>query len=95
VSTNAVRRWLAQSRYLVDLPDQAVILASAKALIESTASWKQGKTFKDGNVQTFYRSKQGTDQMNWYGRVSEHPKSEGAFDEFWSKLAIDKVENEK
>ncbi|EIN07162.1 hypothetical protein PUNSTDRAFT_144698 [Punctularia strigosozonata HHB-11173 SS5] len=80
---------------LSELPDETVIVESAKALIESTTVWKRGKTYSDGKVQTFYRSKEGLDGANWYGRVSEHSRSEGTFDEFWGKLAIDKIANEK
>ncbi|KAL4077336.1 hypothetical protein V8B97DRAFT_1428375 [Scleroderma yunnanense] len=35
------------------------------------------------------------DETPWHCRVSQHSKKDGTFDEFWSKLGVNKPENEK
>ena len=64
-------------------------------MLESSLSWKQGKTYEKNTVTTYYRAKGPKDGASWYARVSEHPKEHGTFEEFWSKLGVNKTENEK
>lgn len=77
-----------------ELPDDAAILAAGKALIDSTPSWKAGKTYHK-IVKTFHRPKHAEDGAPWHCRVSEHPASEATFDQIWSKLGADKALHEK
>lgn len=58
-------------------------------------AWKQGKAYQKNTVKTFHRSKGPKDGAGWYSRVSEHTKEDSTFDEFWSKLGVNKAENEK
>ena len=62
-------------------------------MLESTKSWKQGKTFNKV-VKTSSRPKGPQDGAPWHCRVSEHPPEDATFDEFWSKLGEDKANNE-
>ncbi|EPS93319.1 hypothetical protein FOMPIDRAFT_1136399 [Fomitopsis schrenkii] len=75
------------------LPSEETILALSEALLESTKSWKQGKTFNKV-VKTSSRPKGPQDGAPWHSRVSEHAPEDATFDEFWSKLGEDKANNE-
>ncbi|TFK42293.1 hypothetical protein BDQ12DRAFT_268785 [Crucibulum laeve] len=70
------------------------IIAEGVNLINSTTSWKEGKTFFN-NVKTFSHPKREGDGAPWHCRVSEHTKDEVTFDQLWEKLAKDKAINEK
>lgn len=72
-----------------ELPSEETILALGEALLESTKSWKQGKTFNKV-VKTSSRPKGPQDGAPWHCRVSEHASEDATFDEFWSKLGEDK-----
>ena len=63
-------------------------------MLDTTTTWKQGKSYQKNAVKTFHRSKGPKDGAAWYCRVSEHTKEDATFDEFWSKLGQDKAENE-
>ena len=76
-----------------ELPSEETILALGEALLESTKSWKQGKTFNKV-VKTSSRPKGPQDGAPWHCRVSEHAPEDATFDEFWSKLGEDKANNE-
>ncbi|KAF4614652.1 hypothetical protein D9613_002623 [Agrocybe pediades] len=76
-----------------DLPPEEQIIAEGKALIESSTSWKAGKTFFD-TVHTSYRGKLPGDGAPWYCRISEHKPEEITFDQLWEKLSKNKAENE-
>ncbi len=45
-------------------------------------------------MKTFSRPKGSKDGAGWHLRVSEHTKEDATFDEFWSKLGLNKAENE-
>jgi hypothetical protein len=78
-----------------EIPPEETILALAREVLESTKSWKAGKTFAKGTVQTLSRPKRSGDGAAWHCRVSKHTKDDATFDEFWSKLGVNKAENEK
>ncbi|KAG2077974.1 hypothetical protein BDR04DRAFT_1226796 [Suillus decipiens] len=78
-----------------EFPDEETILALGRQVIESTETWKVGKTFSKGTVQTLSRAKGPGDGAPWHCRVSKHTKEDATFDEFWSKLGVNKAENEK
>ncbi|KAF9227854.1 hypothetical protein BS17DRAFT_793475 [Gyrodon lividus] len=80
---------------LEEIPAEDTINAVGKELLASTISWKKGKTFTKGNVLTLSRPKGPEDGAPWHCRVSVHTKEEATFDEFWSKLGVNKAENEK
>ncbi len=71
------------------------MLAAARDLIETTTSWKEGKSYSKHTVRTFSRPKLQGDGAAWHCRVSEHGSEDATFDEFWSKLGVNKAENEK
>lgn len=79
-----------------EIPSEQVILDLAKTLLESTPSWKQGKSFCKNTVHTYSRPKpaNGNGELAWYCRVSVHPPEQATFDQFWSKLGENKAENE-
>ncbi|KIJ17466.1 hypothetical protein PAXINDRAFT_112508 [Paxillus involutus ATCC 200175] len=78
-----------------DIPEEDSIIAIGQELLASTISWKKGKTFANGTVLTLSRPKGPGDGAPWHCRVSEHTKKQASFDEFWSKLGVNKAENEK
>ncbi|KAF8136414.1 hypothetical protein EV363DRAFT_733520 [Boletus edulis] len=78
-----------------EVPSEDTIIALGKELIDSTATWKKGKTLAKGKVLTLSRPKGPGDGAPWHCRVSEHTKEDATFDEFWGKLGVDKAENEK
>ncbi|KAI0929154.1 hypothetical protein AcV5_006495 [Taiwanofungus camphoratus] len=78
-----------------EIPPEDDIIAVGQALLDSTSSWKQGKTYQKGTVRTCSRQKGPQDGAPWHCRVSEHTAEDATFDEFWSKLGVDKAENEK
>ncbi|KAF9246465.1 hypothetical protein BU15DRAFT_40332 [Melanogaster broomeanus] len=80
---------------LEEIPAEDTIIALGKELIASTPTWKKGKTFAQGSVVTLYHPKGPGDGAPWHCRVSEHTKEDATFDEFWSKLGVNKAENEK
>ena len=77
-----------------EIPAEDAIVKAGREVLDSTATWKQGKTYQKNTVKTFHRSKGPKDGAAWYCRVSEHTKDDATFDEFWSKLGVDKAENE-
>ncbi|RPD66414.1 hypothetical protein L226DRAFT_542957 [Lentinus tigrinus ALCF2SS1-7] len=77
-----------------EIPAEDVIIKAGQEVLDSTATWKQGKTYQKNTVKTFHRSKGPKDGAAWYARVSEHTKEDATFDEFWSKLGVNKAENE-
>uniref|UniRef100_A0A0W0FLB0 DUF3074 domain-containing protein n=1 Tax=Moniliophthora roreri TaxID=221103 RepID=A0A0W0FLB0_MONRR len=77
-----------------DIPSEEVIFAAADELIETTTSWKAGKTYHKV-VKTSSRPKQAGDGAPWHCRVSEHGPKDGTFDQFWDKLGRNKAENEQ
>jgi len=77
-----------------DIPSEESILALANELIESTKTWKKGKSFAKNTVQTFSRPKGPDDGANWHCRLSEHTSDDATFDEFWSYLGENKAQNE-
>jgi len=79
---------------IADIPSEPYLIQLGKTLLETTASWKQGKSFHNNTVKTYSRPKGRQDGAPWHCRVSEHTAEDATFDEFWNKLAIDKPENE-
>lgn len=79
----------------LDFPAEETILALGRQVLESTESWKVGKVFSKGTVQTLSRAKGPGDGAPWHCRISEHTKEDATFDEFWSKIGVNKAENEK
>ncbi|KAK7693757.1 hypothetical protein QCA50_003329 [Cerrena zonata] len=77
-----------------EIPSEDAILKAGRAILESTSSWKEGKTYHH-NVKTLSRGKGPKDGANWHCRVSKHTKDDATFEEFWGKLGENKAENEK
>lgn len=76
------------------IPAEDEIIAAALAILETTSTWKQGKTFHK-IVKTASRSKATGDGASWHYRASEHDAEEATFDELWNGLGVNKAENEK
>ena len=81
--------------YTSDIPPEETILALGREVLESTKSWKVGKTYAKGTVQTLSRAKRQGDGAPWHCRISKHTKVDATFDEFWSRLGVNKPEQEK
>lgn len=79
----------------LEFPVEETIVELGRQVLESTDSWKVGKTFSKGTVQTLSRAKGPGDGAPWHCRVSNHTKKDATFDEFWSKIGTNKAENEK
>ncbi|CCM04719.1 uncharacterized protein FIBRA_06907 [Fibroporia radiculosa] len=77
-----------------ELPSEETLVSLGQALLDSTPSWKQGKTYQKGIVKTCSRPKGPQDGAPWHCRLSEHTPEDATFDEFWSKLGVDKAQNE-
>jgi hypothetical protein len=75
-----------------DLPSEEAIIAEARRVIQTTHSWKQGKTYFK-TVKT-YRGKLPEDREPWHCRVSEHGEEDGSFDLLWAKLGTVKEVHE-
>lgn len=71
-----------------------MILSLGRELIQSTDTWTKGKSFAKGKVLTLHHN-QDPDKLRWHCRVSRHTKEDATFDEFWSKLGVNKPENER
>ena len=76
-----------------ELPPEDKLIAQGHAILETTEKWKQGKTYYK-SVATYSREKFKGESANWHCRVSEHGPEDATFDEFWSRLAVNKGENE-
>ena len=78
-----------------EIPSEESVIALGNALLDSTSSWKKGKSFQKKTVQTCSRPKGPQDGAPWHCRRSEHTAADATYDEFWSKLGVNKAENEK
>ena len=72
----------------------------ARPLIEESESWALVKTFEhkipiETSVRTIHRRKGPKDGASWYGRVSEHTKDHGTWDDFWAGLGVNHSEVHK
>ncbi|KAJ7219433.1 hypothetical protein GGX14DRAFT_436180 [Mycena pura] len=76
------------------IPSDEEIMTAADALLESTSSWKQGKTYHKV-VHTCSRPKAAEDGAAWHCRISVHKPDEATFMQMWDKLGKDKAVNEK
>ena len=81
---------------LSEIPSEDAIIAAGKEILESTGSWKPGKTLQKVVKTSTYSSSSKAEKggAKWVCRFSEHAHEEGTFDEFWSALATNKAENE-
>jgi hypothetical protein len=81
---------------LLEIPSEDEIINAATQIMESSSSWKKGKSFHNKTVHTYSRRSEsnGRDQAGWYCRVSEHTAEDATFDQFWNKLGENKAENE-
>ncbi|KAF8881616.1 hypothetical protein BD779DRAFT_1445399, partial [Infundibulicybe gibba] len=78
----------------VELPSAETLLQDGELVLESSLSWKQGRTFN--RVKTYYHKPAGPGRPNtWFCRVSEHQREEVSFEQLWEKLGKDKVLKEK
>ncbi|KAF5358163.1 hypothetical protein D9756_001338 [Leucocoprinus leucothites] len=77
-----------------EIPPEESIIAAGRELIESTDTWKSGKTYFT-NVKTLSRPAGPPLVGNWHCRVSEHTPDQITFDQLWDKMARDKALNEK
>jgi len=76
------------------LPPREKIEAAARALLDSTPTWKQGKQYHHGLVQAWHRPKGAHDGAGWHARHSLHATTDGTFDDFWQGLSVDKAVKE-
>ncbi|KAJ7087876.1 hypothetical protein C8R44DRAFT_820043 [Mycena epipterygia] len=77
------------------IPSDEDVMAAADALLESTSTWKEGKTYHK-QVKTYSRPKKAPeDGAPWHCRVSIHKPEEATFELLWSKLGTNKAVNEK
>lgn len=77
-----------------EIPSEEALVQAAFDVLNSSSSWKAGKTFHKV-VRTYSKSKGPGDGAPWHARVSEHTAEDATFDEFWSKLGEDHAQNEK
>ncbi|KAF7338158.1 DUF3074 domain-containing protein [Mycena venus] len=75
------------------IPSDEEVMKAADALLETTASWKEGKTFHK-QVKTYSHPKGPDDGAAWHSRVSVHKPEEATFAQMWAKLGEDKAVNE-
>ncbi|KIP12281.1 hypothetical protein PHLGIDRAFT_98205 [Phlebiopsis gigantea 11061_1 CR5-6] len=78
---------------VTELPPEDKLIAQAHSVLDTTDSWNQGKTYHN-IVKTSSRAKFSGETANWHCRVSEHSPDEATFDDFWSRLAVNKGQNE-
>ncbi|KAJ7736995.1 hypothetical protein DFH07DRAFT_96528 [Mycena maculata] len=64
-----------------EIPPDDAIISAAKSLISDSLSWKLGKVYQNGLVQTAHTVL--PDGSSWHSRVSRHSLP---FDRFWSVL---------
>ena len=82
------------------IPSVETILKVARPMIQESESWTAVKSFEhktpiETTVNTFYRPKGPKDGVAWYGRVSEHTKDQGTWDDFWAGLGVNHSEVHK
>jgi len=77
-----------------EIPPEETIVSLGNAILDSTPSWKPGKSYQKNTVKTSSRPKGLGDGAPWHCRTSEHTAEDATFDEFWSKLGVNKAENE-
>lgn len=80
-----------------EIPPEEEILSAANEILESTLSWKEGKSFHKHSIRTFSRPRlddKEHSEAGWCCRVSQHTSDDATFDQFWSKLGENKAENE-
>ncbi|KAJ6502388.1 hypothetical protein C8R45DRAFT_1191192 [Mycena sanguinolenta] len=75
------------------IPSDEDIMQAGDALLESSSSWKEGKTYHK-QVKTYSHPKGPEDGAPWHSRVSIHKPEEATFSQMWSKLGEDKATNE-
>ncbi|KAF7363586.1 DUF3074 domain-containing protein [Mycena sanguinolenta] len=75
------------------IPSDKEIMQAGDALLESSSSWKAGKTYHK-QVKTYSHPKGPEDGAPWHSRVSIHKPEEATFSQMWSKLGEDKATNE-
>ncbi|ELU37359.1 hypothetical protein AG1IA_08622 [Rhizoctonia solani AG-1 IA] len=91
VGTSVMSTYLKlEATSIKNLPDVQAVLAEAKALIEDTHSWPEGKTHH--GVRTHRKAMMGP---SWHSRTSTHGPEDGTFDDFWNCLGITHSLNEK
>lgn len=76
-----------------DIPPEQTIIDRGRELVDSSISWKQGKTYD--KVTTYTRPKQPGDGAPWHCRASVHTSDEVTFDQLWDKLSRNKATNEQ
>ncbi|OAX36596.1 hypothetical protein K503DRAFT_784230 [Rhizopogon vinicolor AM-OR11-026] len=73
-----------------EIPPEETIFSLGREALEST---NLGKWVRP--TQSLSRAERSGDGAAWHGRISKHIKEDATFDEFWSKLGVNKAENEK
>jgi len=84
---------------LDSIPSVEAILKVALPLIQESESWGPSGTFEHKrsirtSVHTVHRPKGPKDGAPWYGRLSEHTKEHGTWDDFWAGLGVNHSEHE-
>ncbi|KAK7020477.1 DUF3074 domain-containing protein [Favolaschia claudopus] len=81
------------SAIVEEIPSDEEAFKLADTLLDSTTSWKEGKTYHK-QVKTYSRAKGPEDGAAWHCRASIHKADEATFAQMWSKLGENKAENE-
>ncbi|KAA1471219.1 hypothetical protein DENSPDRAFT_837163 [Dentipellis sp. KUC8613] len=76
------------------IPSEDVFLSQARELMNSSETWKKGKSYHKDLVHTFHRPKGPGDGAAWHCRVSQHTAEDATFDEFWNMLGKNHSDNE-
>ncbi|KAF8709241.1 hypothetical protein RHS03_03336, partial [Rhizoctonia solani] len=91
VGTSVMSTYLKlEATSIKNLPDVQAVLAEAKALIEDTHSWPEGKTHH--GVISFLTRRERAIHSRF---TSTHGPEDGTFDDFWNCLGINHSLNEK
>lgn len=82
------------------IPNAETVLKVARTLIQESESWAASGTFEhkkpvQASVQIVFRRKGPKDGASWHGRVSEHTKDIGTWDDFWAGLGVNHSEVHK
>ena len=82
------------------IPSVDTTLKVARSLIQESESWTSSGTFEhkkpvQASVHIVSRRKGPKDGASWHGRVSEHTKDIGTWDDFWAGLGVNHSEVRK
>ena len=80
---------------VLEIPSEDDIIETAKAIIKSSETWHQGKSYYKKLVTTYRQPRGPGDGADWHCRYSVHGPEDATFDEMWNGLGVDKATKEK